>query len=340
MREETSVTTSQERPRPKSKAAPRKTTTRKATARKSTPSKPTARKPAVRKASAPKPSAAPAAIELRPEAAERHDRETGVPNEIKRWNWGAFFLNWIWSIVHSVWIGLLALVPFVGLFVAIYLGVKGNELAWPKRRWESPESFLKTQRRWGIAGAIAFGFSIVVMAISLAFLAAGEPSAPQGAPTKSDELAAYAAGNGGTRAGEDLGFSALFPGEPSLDSFEQPLDDITVDIHMVTDEVGSAAAFQVGVVDYPDSFDLSLPNVVLRGAGEGAAANIPNGKLTRFEARTIGGDPAADLLISGDGLFIRGRLILHGHRLYMIQVASETDSPPGYGRFVDSFKVL
>ena len=34
-----------------------------------------------------------------------------VPEEIKGWNWGAFFLSAIWSIAHSVWIGLLALVP-------------------------------------------------------------------------------------------------------------------------------------------------------------------------------------------------------------------------------------
>lgn len=339
------MTTSQERPRPKAKAAARKTTTRKATARKVTPSKPTVRKPAARKPAARKRAMAPAAIELRPqrEAAERFDRETGVPHEIKRWNWGAFFLNWIWSIAHGVWIGLLSLVPFVGFFVAIYLGAKGNELAWRNRRWDSPESFLRTQRKWGIAGAVVAGISVVLMVVSLVFLSAAEPNAPQGAPTtaeQTDELSAYVAGDGGVRAGEELGFSAVFPGEPSSESSQEPLDDMTLNIHMVTDEVGDTAAFQVGIVDYPDSLDLSESNAVLRGAGEGAAENIPGGKLTSFEVQTIGGDPAAELLISGDGVFVRARLILHGHRLFMIQVASETQSPPGYERFVDSFKIL
>ena len=47
-----------------------------------------------------------------------------VPGEIKGWNWGAFFLNWIWSIGNNVWIGLLALI--LGIIMSIILGVKGE----------------------------------------------------------------------------------------------------------------------------------------------------------------------------------------------------------------------
>ena len=53
-----------------------------------------------------------------------------APDEIKGLNWGAFLLNWIWAIGNQVWIGLLALVPCVNIFVAVYLLFKGNELAW------------------------------------------------------------------------------------------------------------------------------------------------------------------------------------------------------------------
>lgn len=58
-----------------------------------------------------------------------------VPEEVKGLNWGAFFLNWIWAIGNNVWIGLAALVPCVNIVVAIYLLIKGNELAWtgPRR---------------------------------------------------------------------------------------------------------------------------------------------------------------------------------------------------------------
>ncbi len=48
-----------------------------------------------------------------------------IPNGIKGWSWGAFLFNWIWAVFNKVWIGLLALVPFVGFMLAmifIYLG--------------------------------------------------------------------------------------------------------------------------------------------------------------------------------------------------------------------------
>src|SRR6516162_11951094 len=34
-----------------------------------------------------------------------------IPAEIKRWNWGAFLLNWIWGIGNQTYIALLALIP-------------------------------------------------------------------------------------------------------------------------------------------------------------------------------------------------------------------------------------
>ena len=37
-----------------------------------------------------------------------------IPAEIKRWNWGAFLLNWIWGIGNQTYIALLALVPGFG----------------------------------------------------------------------------------------------------------------------------------------------------------------------------------------------------------------------------------
>ena len=53
-----------------------------------------------------------------------------TPPEISGWSWGAFFLNWIWAIGNRTWIGLLALVPYVGFIMCIALGVKGREWAW------------------------------------------------------------------------------------------------------------------------------------------------------------------------------------------------------------------
>ena len=53
-----------------------------------------------------------------------------VPEEIRGWNWGAFLLHWMWGIGNNVWIGLLAIIPYAGIIMAIVLGVKGTEWAW------------------------------------------------------------------------------------------------------------------------------------------------------------------------------------------------------------------
>ncbi|MFH4171158.1 hypothetical protein WAJ14_21095, partial [Acinetobacter baumannii] len=50
-------------------------------------------------------------------------------------------------------------VHIVGFWVAIALGIKGNEWAWKSRKWESIEQFKQHQKRWMIAG-IVLGISV------------------------------------------------------------------------------------------------------------------------------------------------------------------------------------
>jgi hypothetical protein len=75
-----------------------------------------------------------------------------VPPDVAGWSWGAFFLSWIWAIGNRTWIGLLALVPYLGLIVAVVLGIKGREWAWQNKRWDSVEHFRRVQRTWSIWG--------------------------------------------------------------------------------------------------------------------------------------------------------------------------------------------
>jgi hypothetical protein len=89
-----------------------------------------------------------------------------VPEEIKGWNWGAFFLNWIWSVGNQVWIGLLALIPCVSLIMAIVLGIKGSEWAWQNKKWESVEQFQKVQKTWAMWGLIIFIASFIIGLVS------------------------------------------------------------------------------------------------------------------------------------------------------------------------------
>jgi hypothetical protein len=97
-----------------------------------------------------------------------------VPFELQGWNWGAFLLTWIWGIGNSVWMALLALIPFplVALAIACILGVKGNEWAWQSKRWDSIEQFRKTQRTWMIWGIIAL-LAPIVLLIGIALIAVG-----------------------------------------------------------------------------------------------------------------------------------------------------------------------
>ncbi len=77
-----------------------------------------------------------------------------IPAELDRWNWGAFFLNWIWGIGNSTFIALLMFVPFVNIIMIFLLGARGSRWAWRNRAWRDAEHFRKTQRAWGIAGLV------------------------------------------------------------------------------------------------------------------------------------------------------------------------------------------
>lgn len=77
-----------------------------------------------------------------------------LPEGVKGWSWGAFLLNWIWSIGNSTWIGLLSIVPYLGFVMAIILGVKGREWAWQNKRWESVDHFNRVQKRWAVWGIV------------------------------------------------------------------------------------------------------------------------------------------------------------------------------------------
>jgi Cytochrome oxidase complex assembly protein 1 len=87
-----------------------------------------------------------------------------IPAEIGRWNWGAFFLNWIWGIGNQTYIALLALIPGFGFIWMLVLGAKGNAWAWRNGRWDSVEHFRRVQRRWAIWGVVVWVVLIALWA--------------------------------------------------------------------------------------------------------------------------------------------------------------------------------
>ena len=80
-----------------------------------------------------------------------------VPPEVKGWSWGAFFWSLVWAVANRVWIGLLVLIPYVGLIMLPVLGFKGREWAWKSKHWDSIEQFNKVQRKWSFWGVLLMG---------------------------------------------------------------------------------------------------------------------------------------------------------------------------------------
>lgn len=97
-----------------------------------------------------------------------------LPDELKGWSWGGFLWGWIWSIGNRTWIGLLAIVPYIGFIMNIVLGVKGREWAWKNKRWNDVEHFKKIQKRWVIWWLILGIFSLLAI-LSVALLATINP---------------------------------------------------------------------------------------------------------------------------------------------------------------------
>ena len=138
--------------------------------------------------------------------------------------------------------------------------------------------------------------------------------------------------------GKGPGFSAVFPQTPELDSFDRSDGVHTLTFHELADRVGNHSAFVVLYVDYPPDLTLQ-PRLTLRTVAEEAATAFEDGELLDFKQTTFGDNPAAGVRISGGGAIARSRLILHGQRLYVIEVASKDETVPGFTRFVNSFRL-
>ena len=89
-------------------------------------------------------------------------KDAVVPDGIKGWSWGAFCLSWLWALGNRTWIGLLALVPYVGFLMIFVLGFKGREWAWQNKEWESVEQFNEVQKKWSFWGVIIFAVVFVL----------------------------------------------------------------------------------------------------------------------------------------------------------------------------------
>lgn len=108
--------------------------------------------------------------------AESNDELTSRANSPgRRFNWGAFFLTWIWALgnrsMNAITLALLLLcfLPYLGVVSAIalsfYYGLTGNSRAWRNRRWESVEHFTRIQKRWAVIGLVQFCVALFILVV-------------------------------------------------------------------------------------------------------------------------------------------------------------------------------
>ena len=95
------------------------------------------------------------------------------------WNWGAFLLNWIWAWnnIGAVWgiAGLFSgVIPFGSMIFSVFMGIKGNDLAWENRHFNSIQEFKDVQGKWSAWGAGIWGFSMLFVIIMIFIAAAAD----------------------------------------------------------------------------------------------------------------------------------------------------------------------
>ncbi len=101
-------------------------------------------------------------------------------NKLKKFNWGAFLLGWIWGIFNKSWITLIqipiSILPlpsliynFINIGIMIWFGIKGNSWALHNKKFNSYEHFVKYQKRLTIVGLTLQTLFIVLKQIYISF---------------------------------------------------------------------------------------------------------------------------------------------------------------------------
>lgn len=89
----------------------------------------------------------------------------GTPDEIKKWNWGAFMFNIFWGVGNKSYLPLLCLIPLFNIVWVFVCGAKGNKWAWENGNYSDVQRFLKIQQTWNRAGLAAFLITLIIIVV-------------------------------------------------------------------------------------------------------------------------------------------------------------------------------
>lgn len=104
-----------------------------------------------------------------------------IPPGVKRWNWAAFLMPAVWGLFsgmpYTVLLFGAVLLPtgfqlIVMTAASLFLGLKGNELAWRGKKWQSVEHFRGFQKQWS-SWAVKLTVAAVVILFILAMMQGG-----------------------------------------------------------------------------------------------------------------------------------------------------------------------
>jgi hypothetical protein len=101
--------------------------------------------------------------------------DPALMKDMKGFNIGACVLTWVWMLFFGMpsWgFGALlaSMCPPVGLILSLYLGYKGNELAWRYKHFDSIEEYRKYVRKWDIYGIIFLVASPILLVLVVLFI--------------------------------------------------------------------------------------------------------------------------------------------------------------------------
>ncbi len=74
-----------------------------------------------------------------------------------------------WVLPDSIKSAAEIIVTAIGFFISIYLGNKGNELAWNNKQWDSAEQFEKVQHKWAVAAGITVAICAGIFLIMIGY---------------------------------------------------------------------------------------------------------------------------------------------------------------------------
>ena len=106
-----------------------------------------------------------------PEISEHAETPEQDLEKLENWHWGAFLLAPFWTLANRLdrWF-ILLLIPGVNVWALIYLGMKGNKLAYEKSNIRNADDFMRLQKLWSDRGIRVFWMSVLLSIFFLLFM--------------------------------------------------------------------------------------------------------------------------------------------------------------------------